>query len=118
MKSKNFIIPLVVYPFDVMVSIGETDEQLKKVFKKYDIPVLDYFEHRVTKGRCSFLVGNQSLLRFRTYQDADHETIAHEIFHAVSNIMCFINMPLKNGDNDEAWAYLIGYITQEFYKYL
>ena len=36
-KSKNFIIPLVVYPFDVMVSLGETDEQLKKALSKYNV---------------------------------------------------------------------------------
>ena len=27
-SKKNFIIPLVVYPFDVMVSIGESNEEI------------------------------------------------------------------------------------------
>lgn len=31
-KSLNFIVPLVIYPFDVMVSIAETEGQLEKAF--------------------------------------------------------------------------------------
>ena len=36
MKSKNFIVPLIVYPFDVMVLIGEDDDALEKKLSKSD----------------------------------------------------------------------------------
>ena len=40
----NFIIPLVIYPFDVMFSLGETDERLTKQFKKYNIELDSTFK--------------------------------------------------------------------------
>ena len=37
MPKLNIIIPLVIYPFDVMVSIGQTDKELSLELLKYGI---------------------------------------------------------------------------------
>ena len=42
--------------------------------------------------------------------------IAHEIFHAANKILC--SRGVTHDDVGEAWAYLIGYITDEFYLML
>ncbi len=122
MKAKNFIIPLVVYPFDIMFSIGETDEQLLKVLEqrlpedafevcKEDECLLNFKE--MDNGRTVFLnKGGQTIIRL--CRTPSKGTIAHEIFHAVEFLFRKLNMPLTL-ENDEAYAYLIGYITEQFY---
>ena len=117
-KSQNFIIPLVVYPFDIMVSIGETDEQLKKRFKRYNIDYSDYFEHELSRGRSTLFTSGQTVIRFRTTNDTDCSIVSHEIFHAVTVLLNEIGMPFSLEHNDEAYAYLIGYVTEQFYKQL
>lgn len=47
----------------------------------------------------------------------DYGTLAHEIFHAVTFILTRIGMSLTN-ESDEAYAYLIGYLTKEIYKHI
>src|SRR6185436_16074787 len=42
-------------------------------------------------------------------------TIAHETFHAVSYLCKYIGLKWTS-DNEEAYAYLIDYVTEEFYK--
>lgn len=42
--------------------------------------------------------------------------IAHEIFHVANKILC--SRGVYHESDGEAWAYLIGYITEEFYKML
>lgn len=116
-KGKNFIIPLVVYPFDIMVSIGETDDQLKTSFGKYvdNFDFGNYFDIPNRKANCLMFEGGQTIIRFKEWQYTEMSTVSHEIFHAVTFIMNRIGMPLDE-KNDEAWAYLIGYVTQEFYN--
>lgn len=115
-KSQNFIIPIDVYNRDVMVSIGETNEQLKLKLDKFDLDYGDYFDHEISKGRSTRFKGGQTLIRFREPKDACHNTIAHEIFHAVTCLLTWIGMPFDLETNDEAYAYLIGYLTEKIYE--
>ena len=45
-----------------------------------------------------------------------HGDIAHEIFHVANKILC--SRGVYHESDGEAWAYLIGYITEQFYKML
>lgn len=112
----NFIVPLVVYPFDIMFSFGETDEQLKKSLKKYNCEWSDKMEYG---GMGIFYINdkNQSLIRVYNIPKIceDYGTLQHEIFHAVTYILDRVGMKLKLRTSDEAYAYLIGYITKEVY---
>ncbi len=115
----NFIIPLVIYPFDVMFSLGETDEQLKKQFKKYNIEESNYFEYELQKGRCSQFKTGQVIVRLKHKPKTinDLACLQHEIYHAVNYILSFIGIKYSD-DSEEAYAYLITYLTEQCYKKL
>lgn len=118
-KPINFILPLVIYPFDIMVSFGQSDDQLKRYLKKWGIKWDKDLELAPTGlGRTAMLNGNQTVLRLKNVPVSvtDYSTLAHEIFHAVAFIMDRIGMSLVICQSDEAYAYLIGYITKEVYK--
>lgn len=123
MKGKNFIVPLVIYPFDIMFSIGQSDRGLMKILKKrlpktaFDICKQDeclLSFNEMDNGRTLMIKdGGQTIIRVN--KNPSHATIAHEIFHAISFLLIKLNMPLSL-ENDEAYAYLIGYVTEQFYK--
>lgn len=123
-KSINFIIPLVVYPFDVMISIGETNEQIDKHLSKYNLTPEDVSLATITsstvQGRTVMFSSNQTLIRLKDYPVTNRNwaDLSHEIFHAVAFIMWKIGMPLEINKSDEAYAYLISYISEEIYKKL
>ncbi len=121
-KKQNFIIPLVVYPFDVMVSVDESDEELQKTLNKYvyDPNGIGLIMNlpRTTQGRCIMLDCNQTIIRLKR-QLHRHDTLAnasHEIFHAVSFILQRIGMKMEVGVSDEAYAYLIAYLSKEIFS--
>lgn len=119
---KNFIIPLVVYPFDVMISMGENDSSLFKKLRSTNVGehelVNAKFDGDIGLGRyCMFECG-ASLIRIRNYpkSNSDFGNLQHEIFHAVVSVMWRIGMKLEIYVSDEAYAYLTEYLTTEIYK--
>jgi len=124
-KSPSFsiIIPLAIYPFDVMVSVGQDDEQLGKVLDKVsnltedDIRACAY-PSPYTKGRAVMFTTNASIIRLRKLPETSEEygTLAHEIFHIVTFVMDRVGLQLALGVSDEAYSYLVGYLTTEIYK--
>lgn len=119
-KSYNFIIPLVIYPFDMMVSLGEPDDVLISKLKKAGVDVGDanIKSHSTTnRGRCVIFESGQTLIRMFQLKNTPewYGFLQHEVFHAVEFIMERIGMRLTI-DSDEAYAYLIGYLTTEIYK--
>lgn len=122
MVGKNFIVPLVIYPYDVMFSVGQTNKEFKKSVKAilrkefYNDLVDDVIcnMHESLQGRTwHHLIGGQTIIRVP--EKWEQGTLAHEIFHAVDYIFRRIRMPLCD-ESCEAYAYLIGYLTEEFYK--
>lgn len=99
-----------------MFSLGQTDEQLKKSLNKYKIEWTDTLKLK-SVGRYVMLEGNQSVVRLDQVPEscADYGTLQHEIFHAVDQILRHIGINLTE-DSDEAYAYLIGYITTKIYQ--
>lgn len=117
-KPVNFIIPLVVYPFELMVSIEETEEAFKKNLEAFGPeynPSLALISPE--RGRAMLFSCNRSLIRLekRPRTPREHGILAHEIFHIVDFYMNRIGMKLKRS-SFEAYAYLLGYITEEIYK--
>lgn len=121
-KPINFIIPLVVYPFDVIVSFGQTNEEVEAHFAKDNLTGDDISLATITsitvKGRTVMFSTNQTLIRCTEIPKTPKEygNLQHEIFHAVTFIMERIGMKLVLMKSDEAYAYLIGYLTTEIYK--
>lgn len=120
----NFIVPLHVYPFDVMVSIGQDDDQVRKLLKNSKFNLTDgdfdlamYASDRV-KGKACVFSNNASFIRLRKLpvNAEDFGYMAHEIFHVVCFVMEMVGMELVLMKSDEAYAYLIQYLTSEIYK--
>jgi hypothetical protein len=111
-KSRIFVVPHAGYPFDVMVAIGATDEE---VFRALDKKLADPLtaEQRdllVMRGRgrtVMLLPCGQAVLRL---VDTEPGTLAHEVFHVVHYLMDHVGIRLSF-DSHEAFAYAIGNLT-------
>lgn len=121
-QNINFSIDLIIYPYLIEFSIGETNDKLKKELKKRLSPAAfqmafqdDWLLTFQDGGGKCFLLGGHGQVIVRLSKNPTPGTVAHEIFHAVEMIMEFLKMPLC-ANNDEAYAYLIGYITEQYYK--
>jgi hypothetical protein len=120
-KVINIIIPLVVYPFDVMVSMGQSDEELGDILKKHGIEIDEYpsclFENETVMARTVLFLTNQTLIRLREKPEdsTSFGHLHHEVFHAVSFILHRIGLP-HTLESEEAYAYLIQYLTEQIYK--
>jgi hypothetical protein len=121
---RYFIIPLVVYPFDVMVSIDESDKVLLTRLltngnKAEDCMLLMNLS-KTTQGRTVILPSNQTVIRFRTQaKKVDMiNNIVHEAFHATTFVLERVGMTMDLNTSDEAYAYLLAYLTKEICKKL
>lgn len=117
-KNKlNKIVPLEVYPFDIMFSFNETDDELRSTFNKYNIIESNYFESTLKRGKCSVLDTGQIVIRLKNYPDSPEEYgyLAHEIYHAVNFLMEKIGVKFSE-DSEECFAYLIAFITTKIHK--
>jgi len=123
-KPLNFILPLTPYPFDLMVSVGETDEMLFKRLGRYTIGEEEMqdakYEGDTGQGRyCLFKCG-ASLIRIKGKPKTPEEkgTLAHEIFHCAASVLWRVGIKLKILTSDEVYAYFCGFLTTEIYKRL
>ena len=57
------------------------------------------------------------LLNFKHHKKIYHGTIAHESVHIAHFIMTYSGL-VKSLNNDEAEAYLVGWITDQVYKFM
>jgi len=121
-KSYNFIVSLVLYPFDVMFSFAETDEQLLKTMKKVtsdgdwdEITESIKFSHPKQHAFTVIFTNGYTLIRMRKLPDNPDLVgiLSHECFHAISGIMDRIGMPLQFGVSEEGYAYGIGYLVSK-----
>lgn len=112
-----------------MVSIGQTDNEFLMSLKNKitDEHLSDFIDDHLLfnmpdtcRGRTIQAInGGQTVIRIphkiETFEQ--HGTLAHEIFHAVEFILRRINIKLSK-NSDECFAYLIGYVTSQVYKYI
>lgn len=123
-KIYNFIVPHGTYPFDVMVSIGETDEQLfsklkSKLPSQYHDSILEYAAYNtIGYGRFAMFPTGASLIRIKEKpKTARYQGfLAHEIFHAVEFLFERIGLKHDSDISGEAWAYQIQYLTEKIYE--
>lgn len=129
MKGKVFLINCGTYPFDVLVSVGQTDDEFRKSLPKYvppcalkeleEDPDILKFENKTVQGRTIYFANGYLIIRLKHYpKTTSHQShLAHEVFHAVEFLFIHINMPLTKASS-EAYAYLIGYLTKQIYEKL
>jgi hypothetical protein len=125
MKPSISIIPLVVYPFDVLLSIDQEDKQLINYCVKGGVSKEELEEAEMlnlpetTKAKAVMFQNNLTLIRLKTIEVEKCELqgyIAHEAFHITTFIMQTIGMKFSLKYSDEAYAYLLGYLVQEINK--
>lgn len=117
----HFIIPWEIYPFDVMVCIGENRKAIKKLLDKQFGVKYSKDDHgpATAAGRTVMFPSNATLIRldFWPITSGHKGELAHEVFHAVSYLMDRIGMgPLNIYANAEAYAYAVSYLTQRIYE--
>ncbi len=115
---KPVAIPLYRSTFFIAVNIPE--RKLKEELKKYVASQkvikslvkhsrIDRHAQAITAYKESY-----SVIRYKTLKDAqDINVIAHEAFHVACNITRYVGITLSD-DSEEAFAYLIGYITEQY----
>ena len=118
---KPFIIDYVVYPFNLAVFFGHTDDEVFSFLNKRLTKRLTDDDKAVLalhgRGRTVMLPTGQTVLRLGHIPKAGDPFLAHEIFHATSFLLNHIGMPLDHA-SEEAYAYLLMHITSEINKKL
>jgi hypothetical protein len=114
----NFVIPLVAFPYDVMVSFGESKIDLKKSVEKYLPDAVNEIDEIPLKNAHTLLLStNQLIIWLRVIPESseDFSVLQHEIFHAVEMLLKRIGVKLSD-DSAEVYAYLIQYLTKGIYE--
>lgn len=129
MKKLNKIIPIGLYPFDLMLSFNETDKEVTKALKMNGVTktkstettVFDLDKYKTKIGRMVMFIGKQTVIRLnfmpKLSDPFEMGLLQHEIFHVVGFFMSEIHTPLVD-DTHEVYAYLIQYLTENIYKIL
>lgn len=118
----NFIIDLHIYPFTIMFSIGETDEELQLILNGIEELsgltnlIKDHLDLGDDYGLCYQAPKGSCIIRLQKTNRTPKwkATLSHEILHAVHRIFHKIGLELVEG-SQEAYCYLLGYIIEEFY---
>ena len=123
------MVPMAIYHTSLLVIIGMSDKEVEEVLLQYE--GFDRGSKEMKKsagwrfdnckkvGHVTRFDNNAMLLRLREYPTTpeDYGIIAHEVFHVVELLFERVGMPLADSSS-EAYAYLIGYVTQEIFKQL
>ena len=122
MKKARFLkIRGETFPYDVMVCLGTSREDILAYFKKHFINGLsakDLEELQMTgHGRTLRLENNAFILWTKSFPrtPAEFGYLAHEIFHTADLILRFAGVSLSD-DSDEVWAYQIDWLTHRIYS--
>ena len=116
MKGKSFIIDYKIYPFNVLFTFGQQDEQVITQLKKQGVKdPTDCTVHG--EGRCIMYSEGATMIRMNVVPKypRQYAILQHEIFHAVDFLFNRIGIRLCENSN-EAYAYLIEYLTKEAYE--
>jgi hypothetical protein len=115
---KPAAIPLYRSTFFIAVNIS--DIKLKEELEKHvdcERIIKSLVKHsRITDHEQAVTAYKEgfSIIRYKTLKDAqDINSIAHEAFHVVCNITRYVGITLSE-DSEEAFAYLLGYITEQY----
>lgn len=102
-----------IYPFDVLVFLGTKPEEVTRYLsKRYGINNLDVSIFIKPQGKLITFESGSSVLWTREVPKRGSALLAHEIFHAVCNIMVRTGIPLTE-ESEEAYAYAIQFLTNK-----
>lgn len=122
MKRKTYFKPIAIplYRTYTFLVVNMLDYELEDKLEEF-IPDKEELrqlieDSKVDKGYQSMTAFSDgySIIRYECFDDAqDLNIMAHEAFHAACSIMRHVDIPLTE-ETEEAYAYLIGYITEQY----
>ena len=111
-----------IFPYDVVVCLGVTKENILKYFKKKFVDGLsesdkECLEITHQKGRTLQLDNRAFILWLPKYPKtpSNFGDLQHEINHVVNLMFMFMGNKLTS-DCDEVTAYMTGYFTEKIYE--
>lgn len=122
MKKKIFVIDHGTYPFDILVAIGASHQEIldwlweKRKFKPDEEEKEKLYMSGI--GRTVMLRNGATILRLDNVKKKTdfHANLAHEVFHATEFLFNKIGIKHDSEISSEAFAYQIGYITGSIYE--
>lgn len=122
--SARFILPVDLYSVDLYVSLGEQDARFAQGLLRYkDQAWVDECVETMRIRRASGVgrLGRKMgffLLRLGVFPVTaeDYGTLQHEIFHFAESLFDQIGMPHSYMATSEAYAHLIGFVTEKMYE--
>ena len=113
LQSKVF--PLTPYTPLLIVLVGDASgEEIHAYLKRrYRLDVPKFKQVGKDWAGASFRHGQDFVfvwVRFLRNKD-DHELVCHEAFHATCRVMKIASVKKLVKENEECWAYLLGYIV-------
>jgi hypothetical protein len=124
--SKSYFIPIdiAIYRTKSFIAVNLSNKELKEKLIEEGVSEkeAEYLvkDSKVTKGYqgMTALCDGYSVMRYNSVEDVkDINIICHESFHAVCEVMRFVDMPLKHS-SEEAFAYLLGFVVDHYSKIL
>lgn len=119
-KPTSYIIPirLDVYDIEMVIVISENIPAVANYISTLQHDSTITFKSFMAKG-VTFRNENIDIMWLpRVPATAeDRGVAAHEIFHLARGVMDYVNIPLGD-DSEEAYAYVISSITQQFYQHI
>jgi hypothetical protein len=117
-----FILKGEIYPFDILVSFGGSQERLQKKLSKIlpNKTVSSELEiDELCSGKTIMFSTGQTLLWLKEKPTSINglAILNHEIFHCTCFILTRVGITYSS-DSDEAFAYFIQYLTNKIYSEL
>lgn len=114
MKNKSTIIKYVIYPFSLLLIVGD-DDFIEKTIKEHSDEYKDdyiFFWNSLMTARVEMLDDGLTVMAFKEKPNAG--LVAHEALHAVD----FLMNKIGNVNINESWNYLLQYTVDEITKFL
>jgi len=111
MKYKEIEIP--IYGGSVMLYSGKVDDCNIHFYKTNNTDHKDIISNGYY-GVCMTLNTGVEMIWINSHND--YNTVSHEITHLVKNILLVRCGMIHTSDSTEAWAYLTGWITEQWFS--
>lgn len=110
-------IKVDIYNSVVYFVIGGSKKQIISFLEKHMTNAEEMMEAVSNNAASTLLHSGKSIViaSANKTQEEFFSEIAHEIFHVTCWIMKYVGITLSD-ESEEAFAYLNGYITEQFYK--
>lgn len=119
-----FDLEIGIYNTHILFLVGTTLSQYKKVYEKNKDAITEEENDGIIKDiqrpkSCdgfTLSCDNGDYVVYLRQENPKVGNVAHEIFHVANKIL--YHRGVTYDSDAEAWAYLIGFITQRFYRAL